>query len=351
MVTKCKGCGIIIQNNDPNTLGYSPKIDSKYCQRCFRLTHYDDLMISMKKDMDEDTVMKEMRQHDGLIVWVMDCFDLEAGLLQGMNRHFIGRDILVVATKIDLLPKTVGKEKLEKFILSRFKEANFKVKGLCFVAKDNKADLEDCMRLIDLMREDKAVLFMGKANAGKSTLLNGLLNQNELTVTRYPGTTLEFNPIQVNDTTYYDTPGLVNQYSLLMKVKDEDLKYVIPDKTVKPQIFQLWENQSYAIGGLCRIDIETNQETSAVFYISNRLEVHRGKIDKADDLWLKHQGEILIPSVEETFSEFKRVCFNQIDKKSDVVIHGLGWLMINKASKVTVYVPSNVEVTLRKAMI
>ena len=53
MAIKCKGCGIELQYDDPNRLGYSPKIGADYCQRCFRMTHYDDAGISMRKGIDE----------------------------------------------------------------------------------------------------------------------------------------------------------------------------------------------------------------------------------------------------------------------------------------------------------
>ena len=39
---KCKGCGAILQSKDQNAPGYTPKENSDYCQRCFRLIHYDD---------------------------------------------------------------------------------------------------------------------------------------------------------------------------------------------------------------------------------------------------------------------------------------------------------------------
>lgn len=44
METKsCLGCGLPLQNEDPNLPGYTPKSDfdeHSLCQRCFRLKHY-----------------------------------------------------------------------------------------------------------------------------------------------------------------------------------------------------------------------------------------------------------------------------------------------------------------------
>ena len=96
---------------------------------------------------------------------------------------------------------------------------------------------------------------MGRANAGKSTLLNSLMGQDTLTASRYPGTTLDFNPMKIGDFDFIDTPGIEIQNSLLMYVDEKDLKTILPSRTIKPQIFQISGNQSFTIGGLARLDL------------------------------------------------------------------------------------------------
>lgn len=352
MAIKCKGCGIELQYDRPNELGYSPKKEAAYCQRCFRLTHYDDIQISMKKGIDEDQVIQQAASIPGLVVWVADCFDFENALLHGMKRHFIGKKIVLAITKCDLLPKTVKEEKLYRYFVDRLKEWQLQPVGICFMHRGNQDDLEELKEMIRLFRNNQDVLFMGKANAGKSTLLNGLLNSNQLTVTRYPGTTLDFNEIQMEDWKLIDTPGLLNKESILMQIKDSDLKTVLPDARIKPQIYQLWEPQSFALAGLARIDCFTKESTSAVFYVSERLSIHRGKQENADQLWSNHQNGLLSPSVEEEFKNWKSYTFNHIKQKSDICISGLGWITIEKEmDKVVVTVPNQVLVTIRKAMI
>ena len=41
---KCLGCGAILQDQDAKAKGYVKKLDQDYCQRCFRLNHYNDLI-------------------------------------------------------------------------------------------------------------------------------------------------------------------------------------------------------------------------------------------------------------------------------------------------------------------
>ena len=37
-MTKCNGCGIELQDNDINSLGYTDNLSNKLCNRCFSNT-------------------------------------------------------------------------------------------------------------------------------------------------------------------------------------------------------------------------------------------------------------------------------------------------------------------------
>ena len=126
----CKGCGVVLQSSDAAAIGYTPKMEADYCQRCFRIRHYDDVVISMKQGIDSDAVLQKINAMDALVVWVVDLFDFESNLLPGINRHLLGKDILMVATKRDLLPATLGNEKLSQFLLRRLKEEGILVQGI-----------------------------------------------------------------------------------------------------------------------------------------------------------------------------------------------------------------------------
>ena len=54
MSERCQGCGALLQHDRPREAGYTPKAGSVLCQRCFRLTHYDDLQFSMREGIDPD---------------------------------------------------------------------------------------------------------------------------------------------------------------------------------------------------------------------------------------------------------------------------------------------------------
>ena len=40
-MTKCVGCGITLQNENKNDVGYTPDIKNELCERCFKLKNYN----------------------------------------------------------------------------------------------------------------------------------------------------------------------------------------------------------------------------------------------------------------------------------------------------------------------
>lgn len=354
----CKGCGVVLQQKDKTKIGYTPKMEADYCQRCFRIRHYDDVVISMKQGIDSDAVLQKIANKDALIVWVVDLFDFEANMLPGINRHLIGKDIIMVATKRDLLPETVGNEKLSQFILRRLKELGIIVQGIVIcgdlvahASREENYSVQEVERVIDYYRHDRDVVVMGMANAGKSTLLNAMCSHVDLTTSRHPGTTLDFNELSMDNYKLYDTPGLTRLDSLLTHVEDRLLKMVIPMKPLKARIYQLKDNQTMSLGGLVRLDLIGCEKVSCVAYFSERLGLHRSKQEKADQLWENHYEELLSPVIGKR-EDMQVYELNNIKEKTDVVIHGLGWFCISGSVKtLRVYIPKNGNVTFRKAMI
>ncbi len=346
----CKGCGIHLQSTDPALPGYTPKENSEYCQRCYRIMHYDDLTVSMKKGIDPDMVIDRIAAMDALIVWVVDLFDFEAGMIPGLNRKFTGKDILLVCAKRDILPDTLSHEKIARFVFARLKEQGISVRGLILTDKVDPQGAQEVKDAVASLAKGRPAVVMGRANSGKSTLLNKMMNQQILTSSRYPGTTLEFNEMTIDGQVYIDTPGIENEGTILMEVDEKDLREILPDRQLKPQVYQLRGDQSFAIGGLARIDIFGCDHASCVFYISQRLPIHRAKAASADGLWQKHRGGMFRPvALNEEMRSFS--CRKEYEKM-DIVIDGLGWACLSsQASSVTVYVPKGVNVTFRKAML
>ena len=349
-MANCKGCGIQLQYNHPKLPGYTPKKGSDYCQRCFRLMHYDDLTISMKTGIDPDSVLQRIDAMDCLVLWVVDLFDFEASMIPGLSRKLSGKDIIMVATKRDILPETLSPEKIARFVFGRLKELGISIRHLIITSSFETLGMEEVKEAVDMYGHNRPVVVMGRANAGKSTLLNKLMQKSELTSSRYPGTTLDFNPLDIDGIQYIDTPGIEISGSMLMDIREEDLKTIVPYKTIKPLVYQVRGDQSFTIGGLARVDVIGCDHASAVFYVCDRLSIHRGKVENADEFWKKHYGKLLVPTP--LHDDFVTSSIRKTEDKMDVVIEGLGWVCVSgKMSSIRVYAPKAVNVTFRKAML
>jgi ribosome biogenesis GTPase YqeH len=355
----CKGCGALLQTEDENTLGYVPTLESDYCQRCFKIRNYGQVTINMQTGIESNITLDKINEIDAVVFWVVDLFTFEASMISRLNQKLPGKDIIMVLTKRDVLPKTLADEKIISFVENRLSEEGIKVKDILitgyFLKNGDKANenIHKVENAIRKYRGNKDVVFMGIANAGKSTLLNQLLNSTDLTISRNPGTTIDLIPLAQEGYTLYDSPGIENTHSVLTYLQPKDLKTVIPTKPIRPFVSQIYEDQSYAVGGLARLDIVPEGKASVVGYFSRSLAIHRGKLSNADDLWQNHLNEMLTPCLDTsmlTMHTFHAPKMNE--EKMDVVIHGLGWFCISGSVKsIYVRVHKGIQVTFRKAMI
>lgn len=347
---KCKGCGVILQTEDPTKLGYAKAADHEFCQRCFRMNHYGDLTFDVKNSIQPDTILAEVEQLPGLIVWVVDLWDLSGSFKLPINRYLGGRDIVLALTKRDLLPETFSAKKLTDFLFSQLKENQIQVKAIAVLANHGRDGLKELKEIIKTYAGNKEVILLGNANSGKSTLLRALTD-SEVTISRFPGTTLAISAYQMADYTIYDTPGLMNKGSCLQYLDTDDLDQLIAKRFPKLPSYQVYENQSFAIGGLVRLDLNKVKKATLVFYCAETLAIHRGKTKAADELWQKHYGKMLKPIIGE-LSDFREYTFRKTDDKIDICINGLGFVAISgEVASITVKCNKNIDITKREGMI
>ena len=117
---RCIGCGSIIQTEDKESMGYTPnsalekglESGDVYCQRCFRLRHYNDIQDVAMTDKEFLTLLNSIGQSDALIVNVVDIFDFNGSLIPGLHRFIGNNPVLLVGNKVDILPKSLKKGKM-----------------------------------------------------------------------------------------------------------------------------------------------------------------------------------------------------------------------------------------------
>ena len=92
-VVHCVGCGAAVQTTDKDALGYTPASALKkglengevYCQRCFRLRHYNEIAPVSLSDDDFLKLLTSISDTDSLIVYVVDIFDVNGSMIPGVS--------------------------------------------------------------------------------------------------------------------------------------------------------------------------------------------------------------------------------------------------------------------------
>jgi ribosome biogenesis GTPase YqeH len=350
-IKKCAGCGASMQTIDPQAAGYVLNDTQNLCRRCYRLKHYGDQSVLKVSTADSDEVLSRVAKMDVLVVYVLDLCDVEGGLLPGLHRHLMHKDVLLIATKRDLLPDTFANDKLLGFLKSRMRELGISVKGVVVTGNHAKESAGMVAEAIHALRKGKDVVVVGMANAGKSTLLNALIPEAALTVSPYPHTTLDFNPIPWQNITLYDTPGIKVEDSLWEHLAPEAIKLIGLKSAYKPKTFQLSSSQSFVLGGLGALTIVGAIDAKATFYVSENLAVHRTKGENLQEYLIKHFDELAPRTI--TNPRFtKHFSHRYLPQKTDVVFGQIGWVAIQgNYTQIDVEVPSGVDVHFRKAMI
>jgi ribosome biogenesis GTPase YqeH len=364
---RCSGCGVSIQTESPDKLGYAPdaalKKDPVLCQRCFRIKHYNEISSITPNQDDFLKILSGIGRTEALVVHIVDLFDFEGSLIAGLHR-FVGHNpVLLVVNKIDLLPKAINANRILNWMQKQVKEHGLKTAEIVLCSAKKNIGFDRVVAAIAEHRGTKDVYVVGATNVGKSTLINRLIGdysdlESELTTSPYPGTTLDLVQIPLDDGRHIiDTPGIVYGHRLTELVDKRDLQTLLPDKPIKPSVFQLNEKQTLFFGAYARFDFTQGERQSFTCYTSNALPIHRTKLERADELYAEHKGEMLAPPSKDGLTALPPLVKHayRIPKGStgEVLISGLGWIAINSdaGAQIVVHAPKGVKVAVRDSLI
>ncbi|MEK3882589.1 ribosome biogenesis GTPase YqeH [Paenibacillus sp. PL2-23] len=363
----CAGCGVKLQASSPDMPGYVPESAAKsehvICQRCFRIRHYNE---AASVAVDQDDFLKllgSIGTTDSLVVHIVDLYDFEGSLITGLGRFVGNNPVLLVVNKIDLLPKGMNTNRIRNWVQKQAKSHGLRTVDVVLCSAKRNMGFEHVIDAIGRYRGNRDVYVVGATNVGKSTLINRLIRdysdmERELTTSRYPGTTLDAVNIPLEDgKSIIDTPGIVYTSRMAEVVPRTFLGSLLPDKPIKPLVYQLNEGQTLFIGSLVRFDFVEGERQSFTLYISNALNVHRTKLERAESLYEEHKGELLGAPTLDELADIPAWTRHSLrirqGEKQDVFVSGLGWIQVNgmRGALVDVYAPKGVKVLLRDSMI
>lgn len=315
-MNKCIGCGSILQNTDKNKDGYVLDINDKLCQRCFRIRYYNEYKNTIRDNNDYLKILDSIN-NDDLVVYVTSLLDIRLDYIDSF------KNVIVVLTKRDILPKSVKDEKLIKYIKSRYNPLEVIVVSSI---KNYNIDY-----LFDTLKRYKKnnIYVVGTTNGGKSTLINKLIknySDNDVVITSsmYPSTTLDKIEINILGLNIIDTPGLINKGSIVNYIDNNLLKKITIKKEIKPKTYQLNGKGSVLIEDLIRLDYDT-KGTSMTIYVNNLVNIR----------FLGKDNNKLLDGKCNKFS---------LDNNKDIVISDLCFIKFTKKVELNIY--SNYDVLI-----
>ena len=332
MNKKCLGCGTKLQIEDSSKEGYIKEENlekSNLCERCFRIQNYNEYKIVDKTNKDFGKIFKKVDKSKDLVLLVVDLLNI--GEIEKL-KEYIHNDIILVLTKRDLVPRRIYEEKL----LNYFDSLDLNIIDKIIISSKNNYHLDELMELVFEHKHSDKVYVVGITNAGKSTLLNKIINnysnlERKITTSILPSTTLDMIEVPISDElTFIDTPGLLVEESIVDKVDNETLRRIVPKTELKPTVFQVKTDQTFIVDSILRLDVE--KDNDIVFYISNNLMITRHYKD-TDKLINLEKHEI------------------KVSDKEDIVIDGLGFIKVMKKTKLNVYTLKGVKVYTRKSFL
>ncbi|MDF2814312.1 MAG: GTPase [Paenibacillus sp.] len=367
MEQTCSGCGVKLQTEHSEKIGYLPtsaqERDPLLCQRCYRIKHYNEISSATVNSADFLEILSQLGRTDALIVHIVDLFDFEGSLISGLHRFVGNAPVLLVVNKIDLLPKSINSNRILNWAQKQAKLNGIWTSKVVLCSARKNIGFDRVVDALSEFRGNRNVAVVGATNVGKSTLINRLIRDfsdldGELTTSPYPGTTLGVVNIPLDDGKFIiDTPGIVYTSRMSELVEKKDLQIVLPDKPIKPTVFQLNEQQSLFFGGFARFDFVKGERQSFTCYMSNALSIHRTKLARADDLYNEHRGTLLAPPSQEDIDKLPPFTKHAIripkGGEKDVLISGLGWIKVNgtTGADLMIHAPKGVKVVMRDSLV
>lgn len=328
MMKKCNGCGALLQDTNYSKEGYIRNIDNDLCERCFRIKNYGDYKVIEKNNVDFINILKNINNTNDLVVLVIDIFGMNKDITE--ITKYLTNDILLVFTKRDILPLSLSDEKL----LDYADKLDIKYVDKLIVSSNKNYEFDNLIKKIRAYQKTKNVYIVGYTNAGKSTMINKLIyNYSDLkadvTTSILPSTTLDTIKIELDDSlVLIDTPGILDDGSMINFVDAKTIKKMLPVKEIKPITYQVKGKQYIHIDSLVEIEVEDNNLT---LFFSNQLKINRFYKEKRN---LKLKENII-----------------RVKENQDVVISGLGFIKVTKNGCLKIYTIAGVDVYTRDSLI
>lgn len=368
--------------------------DTVVCARCYSLRNYgkvkneaaEILMPSFDFGRVVGDRLSKVGPGGAVVLLLVDLIDFDGSFpvdaVDILSPYVANEsvDVLLVGTKVDLLPTQCTRARVTSFVRRRAKDLGLtRASGVHLVSAHSGMGVNILSEQLEtLLDEGREVWVVGAQNAGKSSLINRLSKKyggpgpedGGPLASHLPGTTLgvvKLPGLLPNGSDVYDTPGLLQPFQVSGRLTNEEARAVLPRKRLAPRTYRAEIGSSIHIGGLARIDVVDSPQRTLYLTVwaSHDVPTHymvRGEGGKADDFYEKHAGGKLSPPVGEhraaqlgewgcrTVSVYGE-SWQRSDR--DISIGGLGWVGVgcNGNASFKVWTHEGVQVETRESLV
>ena len=403
----CYGCGAELQTEYKFMAGYveperyaekklHKQLRETLCARCRSLAHGEILPAVAEGRLKEAggasfatpdelrAQLTHLRERTALVVLLADLTDVSATLMPRVRDLVGGNPLLLVGTKLDLLPSGTSADAVHRW-LEEYAAARLNVVGVRLLSSRTGAGVRAAARTIVAERGGRDVYLVGAANVGKSKFLAALIDELAAggggrpekrlpLASSTPGTTLRVIPFDVfsGGSKLYDTPGVHLAHRMPAQLTPAELAAVAPRRAIRP--FTPAEpavaGTSYFLGGLARIDVVAAPPSMRLSFCAFGLRVHTVPTAEAEAAHAANAGAEWTPPLDrDSAAELGALTLRRtvdleltpMAQAADLAISGLGWVSVGAlaslrrgdgALKATldVWLPKGVELFVRPPM-
>ncbi|KAJ2262534.1 nitric oxide associated protein 1 [Coemansia sp. RSA 376] len=297
---------------------------------------------------------------------------------------------IIEANKADLLPKDYHEERLKMWFKRFTKDLDLNIQSIHLVsALKNLGTRELAADISERRRAGQDIYMVGRANVGKSELINALLrisiggSKHRVLASHIPGTTMGLAAVplrhfvkalvpaegprpQDRQASLYDTPGVFSSKSITSHLTSEELKSAICSKRIVPFSFILNRNQAIMLGGLGRLELIDGPDRVYVTVFTS-VRPHFTNVERAAELMKRlERGERTI--LQPPFGDAERLksfpqhrvalehTFEGLHRQHatlDVAFAGIGWIAITgqfPTATIRAFAPNGHGVCVRPPM-
>ncbi|KAK9987270.1 hypothetical protein SO802_032221 [Lithocarpus litseifolius] len=369
------------------------------CARCHSLRNYGQVKNQKAENLIPDfdfdrLIATRLMKPSGnatatVVVMVVDCVDFDGSFPKRAAKSLFKalegtKDdsklskklprLVLVATKVDLLPSQIPPARLDRWVRHRARAGGApKLAGVYMVSSHKDLGVRNLLSFIKELAGPRGnVWVIGSQNAGKSTLINAFAKKEGAKVTKLteapvPGTTLgilRVGGILSAKAKLFDTPGLLHPYLMSMRLNRDEQKMVEIRKELQPRTYRMKAGQALHVGGLVRLDLSqaSVQTIYVTIWASPNVSLHLGKVENAEDIWRNHVGVRLQPPVGADCTsqlgkwEEKEVKVSGMSwdvNSIDIAVAGLGWFALGLKGEATLalWTYDGIEITLREPLV